>query len=38
VNLCLSQPAAWLNAEEKKRKQNLIVRSGKAEVEVTNNK
>jgi len=37
VNLCLSQPAAWTNTP-KRREQNLIVRSGKSEAEVTTNK
>jgi len=37
VNLCLSQPVAWTNTP-KRREHNLIVRSGKAEAEVTNNK
>jgi len=37
VNLCLSQHAAWTNTSKRK-EQNLIVRSGKCEVEITNNK
>ena len=37
LNLCLSQPAAWTTTT-KRREQNLILRSGKSEAEVTNNR
>jgi len=36
VNLCLSQPAWTITT--KRREQNLFIRSGKSEAEVTNNK
>jgi len=34
---CLSQPAAWMT-KTKKREDNLILRSGKSEAEVTNSR
>jgi len=34
---CVSQPA-WTNVPKKSKEQNLIVFSGKSEVEVTNNR